>query len=57
MPGPVHLKNKILIKNKRLKPELEKAELETYLKGGALQEEEAEDPDAPPAPKTEEPKV
>ncbi|CAL4238285.1 unnamed protein product, partial [Meganyctiphanes norvegica] len=48
MAGPVHLKNRILIKNKRLKAEAEKEELEIYLKGGDLAEEAAEDPNAPP---------
>ena len=33
LPPPSKLKRKILIKNKRLKPEVEKQELELYLKG------------------------
>jgi len=54
LPAPEKLKRKILIKNKRLKPELEKAELEIYNAGGALAEEAKEDAGAaPPAPKEE----
>lgn len=33
LPSPIQLKRKILIKNKRLKPEVEKQELELFLKG------------------------
>ena len=33
MPPPNALKRKILLKNKRLKPDVEKTELELYLKG------------------------
>lgn len=33
LPPPSQLKNKILIKNKRLKPEVEKQELELFLQG------------------------
>lgn len=33
MPPPSALKRKILLKNKRLKLDVEKAELELYLKG------------------------
>jgi phosphatidylinositol phospholipase C beta len=33
MPPPSALKRKILLKNKRLKPEVEKMELELFLKG------------------------
>ncbi|CAL8095940.1 unnamed protein product [Calicophoron daubneyi] len=49
LPPPEKLKRKILIKNKRLKPEVEKQHLELFLKGqtDAIQEENevAEDPD------------
>ena len=46
-PSPRHLKRKILIKNKRLRPEVEKAELELFWKGELAiedSEEEKEDP-------------
>ena len=33
LPSPNQLRRKILIKNKRLKPEVEKQELELYMKG------------------------
>ena len=33
MPPPSALKRKILLKNKRLKPDVEKTELELFLKG------------------------
>lgn len=33
LPSPNQLKRKILIKNKRLKPEVEKQELELFLQG------------------------
>ncbi|KAF7233746.1 hypothetical protein EG68_06029 [Paragonimus skrjabini miyazakii] len=49
LPPPEKLKRKILIKNKRLKPEVEKQQLELFLKGqtDAIQEENevSEDPD------------
>ncbi|THD22845.1 Phosphoinositide phospholipase C [Fasciola hepatica] len=49
LPPPEKLKRKILIKNKRLKPEVEKQQLDMFFKGqtDALQEENevAEDPD------------
>ncbi|KAK4469171.1 hypothetical protein MN116_006750, partial [Schistosoma mekongi] len=49
LPPPEKLKRKILIKNKRLKPEAEKQQLELFLKGqtDAIQEENevTEDPD------------
>nr|CAH8841140.1 unnamed protein product [Trichobilharzia regenti] len=49
LPPPEKLKRKILIKNKRLKPEAEKQQLELFLKGqtDAIQEENevAEDPE------------
>ena len=40
MPPPSALKKKILIKNKRLKPEVEKEELEKYLSGAAIEDED-----------------
>ncbi len=44
LPPPCKLLKKILIKNKRLKPEVEKAELELYRKGElVLGQEESED--------------
>lgn len=44
------LKRKILIKNKRLKPEVEKQELELFKQGQFVIEDEIkEDPSAPPA--------
>nr|CUU00320.1 hypothetical transcript [Hymenolepis microstoma] len=49
LPSPEKLKRKILIKNKRLDPEVEKHQLELFMKGQAdpVQEEDdvAEDPD------------
>ncbi|XP_069698719.1 1-phosphatidylinositol 4,5-bisphosphate phosphodiesterase-like isoform X2 [Periplaneta americana] len=48
LPSPNQLKYKILIKNKRLKPEVEKAQLELFLQGQlAIQDEEKEDAFAP----------
>lgn len=41
LPSPGMLKRKILIKNKRLRPEIEKQLLEQYLNEGTL----GEDPD------------
>ena len=52
LPPPSRLKRKILIKNKRLKPEVEKEELEKFFKGEfQAGEEESEDTntDGPPA--------
>ena len=51
LPPPSKLKRKILIKNKRLKPEVEKEELAKYLKGELeIGNEESEDTTAgPPA--------
>lgn len=48
LPSPNDLKNKILIKNKRLNPEDEKVELELWKKGqlAADEDEENEDPSA-----------
>eukprot|EP00080_Pristionchus_pacificus_P014141 PDM74161.1 egl-8 [Pristionchus pacificus] len=40
LPSPNKLKRKILIKNKRLKPEIEKHQLEQFLREGKLDEEE-----------------
>ncbi|CAL4123419.1 unnamed protein product [Meganyctiphanes norvegica] len=54
LPPPIKLKRKILIKNKRLKADLEKAELEIFKKGGELKEEAKEDASEAAAPKTEE---
>ncbi|XP_034942124.1 1-phosphatidylinositol 4,5-bisphosphate phosphodiesterase-like [Chelonus insularis] len=49
LPPPSALKRKILIKNKRLKPEVEKAELELFLAGQfEAKDEQVEDPNAPP---------
>ena len=51
MPPPSKLKRKILIKNKRLKTEVEKEELEKYLKGQLeIGEEESEDTSNAPPP-------
>ncbi|CAL7933813.1 unnamed protein product [Xylocopa violacea] len=51
LPPPSALKRKILIKNKRLKPEVEKAELELFRSGQfEAKDEEVEDPSAPAAP-------
>ncbi|CAJ0948306.1 unnamed protein product, partial [Mesorhabditis belari] len=40
LPSPNRLKRKILIKNKRLKPEIEKHQLEQFLREGKLDEDE-----------------
>lgn len=51
LPPPSALKRKILIKNKRLKPEVEKVELELFRSGQfEAKDEVIEDPNAPPAP-------
>ncbi|XP_043519427.1 1-phosphatidylinositol 4,5-bisphosphate phosphodiesterase-like isoform X1 [Frieseomelitta varia] len=56
LPPPSALKRKILIKNKRLKPEVEKVELELFRSGQfEAKDEVIEDPNAPPAPKEEPP--
>lgn len=48
MPPPSMLKRKILIKNKRLKPEVEKQELELFKQGQFVIEDEVkEDASAP----------
>ncbi|XP_015785059.1 1-phosphatidylinositol 4,5-bisphosphate phosphodiesterase [Tetranychus urticae] len=51
LPSPNDLKRKILIKNKRLKPEMEKIELELWKKGQlqADDDDEQEDPNAVPS--------
>ncbi|XP_076763011.1 1-phosphatidylinositol 4,5-bisphosphate phosphodiesterase isoform X1 [Xylocopa sonorina] len=50
LPPPSMLKRKILIKNKRLKPEVEKHELELFRQGQFVIEDEVkEDASAPPA--------
>ncbi|KAI6189843.1 Phosphoinositide phospholipase C [Aphelenchoides bicaudatus] len=45
LPSPNRLRNKILIKNKRLKPELEKQQMEQFLREGRLDEEEDMEPE------------
>ena len=49
LPPPSVLKRKILIKNKRLRPEVEKQELELFMQGQFVIEDEIkEDASAPP---------
>ena len=48
MPSPNALKRKVLLKHKRLKPDVEKTELELYLKGDFETEDAPEDPNADP---------
>eukprot|EP00095_Tigriopus_kingsejongensis_P003368 snap_masked-scaffold153_size302544-processed-gene-0.0 protein:Tk03368 transcript:snap_masked-scaffold153_size302544-processed-gene-0.0-mRNA-1 annotation:"phospholipase beta isoform" len=43
LPSPNHLKHKILIKNKRLRPEVEQVELEQFLRGELKVEESNEE--------------
>eukprot|EP00094_Tigriopus_californicus_P012882 TCALIF_12455-PA protein Name:"Similar to PLCB4 1-phosphatidylinositol 4,5-bisphosphate phosphodiesterase beta-4 (Homo sapiens)" AED:0.17 eAED:0.17 QI:0/0.75/0.82/0.94/1/1/17/384/960 len=43
LPSPNHLKRKILIKNKRLRPEVEKMELDQFLRGELKVEESNEE--------------
>lgn len=43
LPSPSLLKRKILIKNKRLKPDVERRQLEQFLKEGRLDDEGADD--------------
>lgn len=51
LPPPSALKRKILIKNKRLKPEVEKVELELFLQGKfEAKDEVVEDASGAPAP-------
>jgi phosphatidylinositol phospholipase C beta len=58
LPPPSALKNKILIKNKRLKPEVEKVELELFLSGKfEAKDEVVEDASAAAPPAAEPPKV
>lgn len=58
LPPPNALKNKILIKNKRLKPEVEKVELELFLSGKfEVKDEVVEDASAAAPPPTEAPAV
>lgn len=57
LPPPSALKRKILIKNKRLKPEVEKQELELFIQGQfVIDDEEKEDASAPVAQAPEEKK-
>lgn len=50
LPSPNQLKRKILIKNKRLKPDVEKQELELYMKGQlTIVDDVKEDASAPSA--------
>ncbi|XP_051174299.1 1-phosphatidylinositol 4,5-bisphosphate phosphodiesterase-like [Leptopilina boulardi] len=56
LPPPSALKRKILIKNKRLKPEVEKVELELFRSGQfEAKDEVVEDPNAPAPPPQEPP--
>ncbi|PNF37945.1 hypothetical protein B7P43_G02380, partial [Cryptotermes secundus] len=56
LPSPNQLKRKILIKNKRLKPDVEKAELDLFMQGQfVIEDEEKEDASAPMIEKKEEP--
>lgn len=58
LPPPSLLKRKIMIKNKRLKPEVEKSELELFRKGQfVIEDEEKEDATAVLANPPEEKKV
>ncbi|XP_024084522.1 1-phosphatidylinositol 4,5-bisphosphate phosphodiesterase isoform X3 [Cimex lectularius] len=57
LPPPCSLKRKILIKNKRLKPEVEKTELELFIQGQfVIDDEEKEDASAPVSVSVEEKK-
>lgn len=54
LPSPNQLKRKILIKNKRLKPDVEKAELDLFMQGQfVIEDEEKEDASAPMIEKKE----
>ena len=56
MPSPNQLKRKILLKHKRLKPDVEKTELELFLKGALEVDDAVEDPSAAaPEKKPDEP--
>jgi len=58
LPPPSLLKRKIMIKNKRLKPEVEKSELELFRKGQfVIEDEEKEDATAVTSNPPEEKKV
>lgn len=58
LPPPSLLKRKIMIKNKRLKPEVEKSELELFRKGQfVIEDEEKEDATAVSTNPPEEKKV
>ena len=59
LPSPSQLKRKILIKNKRLKPDVEKQELELFRQGQFVitEDEEKEDASASAAPLPEDKKV
>ena len=59
LPSPSQLKRKILIKNKRLKPDVEKQELELFRQGQFVitEDEEKEDASASAAPIPEDKKV
>ena len=47
LPSPNRLKKKIVIKNKRLRPEVEKVELELFRRGELAIEDSEEDRDDP----------
>ena len=47
LPSPNRLKKKIVIKNKRLRPEVEKVELELFRRGELAIEDAEEDRDDP----------
>ncbi|KFM65271.1 1-phosphatidylinositol-4,5-bisphosphate phosphodiesterase beta-4, partial [Stegodyphus mimosarum] len=47
LPSPNDLKRKILIKNKRLKPEVEKQELELFMRGQLANDDDEENADNP----------
>ena len=51
LPSPNQLKRKILLKHKRLKPDVEKSEMELFLKGELTMEDAPEDPNAEPQEK------
>jgi phosphatidylinositol phospholipase C, beta len=53
LPSPSLLKNKILIKNKRMKPEVEKAEMELFLKGELKTDDDAKEDATATVPTTE----
>lgn len=55
LPSPNELKRKILIKNKRMKPEVEKTELELFRKGQLVIEDEVKEDATAAAPEKKEP--